>query len=48
MAKTDIKKLLDEANRSLESEYESQVSTIKSELRSFKTKTLDKIQKTIP
>ena len=48
MAKSDIKKLLDEANRSLESEYESQTNTIKSELRSFKTKTLDKIQKTIP
>ena len=48
MAKTDIKKLLDEANRSIESEYESQVNTIKSDLKSFKTKTLDKIQKTIP
>jgi hypothetical protein len=48
MAKTDIKKLLDEANRSLESEYESHANTIKSELRSFKTKTLDKIQKTTP
>jgi hypothetical protein len=48
MAKTDIKKLLDEANRSVESEHETQVNTIKSELKSFKTKTLDKIQKTIP
>ncbi len=48
MAKTDIKKLLDEANRSLESEHENQVNTIKTELRSFKTKTLDKIQKTAP
>lgn len=48
MAKTDIKKLLDEANRSIESEHEAQVNTIKSELKSFKTKTLDKIQKTIP
>ncbi|MGI0004079.1 MAG: hypothetical protein ACREAX_02150 [Candidatus Nitrosotenuis sp.] len=48
MTKTDIKKLLNEANKSVESEYENQVNTIKSELRSFKTKTLDKIQKTIP
>jgi|GEM_PF-384010 hypothetical protein len=48
MAKTDIKKLLDEANRSIESEHESQVNTIKSDLKTFKTKTLDKIQKTIP
>jgi hypothetical protein len=48
MAKTDIKKLLDDANRSLESEYENQVNTIKTELKSFKTKTLDKIQKTTP
>jgi hypothetical protein len=48
MAKTDIKKLLDDANRSVEAEHESQVNAIKSELKSFKTKTLDKIQKTIP
>lgn len=48
MAKSDIKKLLDEATRSLQAEYESQANSIKSELRSFKTKTLDKIQKTIP
>ena len=48
MAKTDIKKLLDEANRSIESEHESQANTIKSDLKTFKTKTLDKIQKTIP
>ncbi|MFY9300676.1 MAG: hypothetical protein WAO91_05755 [Candidatus Nitrosotenuis sp.] len=48
MAKTDIKKLLDEAARSLQAEYEAQANSIKSELRSFKTKTLDKIQKTIP
>ncbi|HWP78992.1 MAG TPA: hypothetical protein VNL34_05030 [Candidatus Nitrosotenuis sp.] len=48
MAKQDIKKLLDDANRSLQAEYETQAETIKTELRSFKTKTLDKIQKTIP
>jgi F0F1-type ATP synthase membrane subunit b/b' len=48
MAKDDIKKLLDEAKRSLESEYEDQKNTIKTELQTFKTKTLDKIQKTIP
>jgi hypothetical protein len=48
MAKSDIKKLLDEATRSLQAEYESYANSIKSELRSFKTKTLDKIQKTIP
>jgi hypothetical protein len=48
MAKSDIKKLLDEATRSLQAEYESYANSIKSELQSFKTKTLDKIQKTIP
>jgi hypothetical protein len=48
MAKTDIKKLLDEANRAVESEHEAHANTIKTELRSFKTKTLDKIQKTTP
>ena len=48
MPKQDIKKLLDDASKLLESEHESQVDAIKSELKSFKTKTLDKIQKTIP
>jgi len=48
MAKSDIKKLLDEATRSLHAEYESYAKQFKSELQSFKTKTLDKIQKTIP
>lgn len=48
MAKQDIKKLLDDANKLLESEHENQVDTIKSELKSFKAKTLEKIQKTIP
>lgn len=45
MAKEEIKKLIDDANKSLETEYNNQVSTIKNELRSFKSKTLEKIQK---
>lgn len=48
MAKEDIKKLLGNANRSLEAEHDTQINTIKTELSSFKTKTLEKIQKTIP
>jgi hypothetical protein len=48
MSKEDVKKLLDDANKSLEAEYQTQVDTIKTQLRSFKTKTLEKIQKTIP
>ncbi len=48
MAKEEIKKLIDNANKSLETEYDSQVSTIKNELRSFKSKTLEKIQKNTP
>jgi hypothetical protein len=48
MAKEDIKKLLDDANMSLEAEYAAQVNTVKTELRSFKTKTLEKIRKDIP
>jgi len=48
MPKEDIKKLLDDANKSLETEHDNQVNSIKTELRSFKTKTLEKIQKTIP
>ncbi|MEW6044491.1 MAG: hypothetical protein AB1608_09520 [Thermoproteota archaeon] len=48
MAKQDIKKLLEDADRSLQAEYEAQANTIKTELRSLKTKTLDKIQKTTP
>ncbi len=46
MAKEDIKKLLDEAARSLEAEHNIQVDAIKTEIRSFKTKTLEKIKKT--
>ena len=45
MAKEEIKKLIDNANKLLETEYDNQVSTIKNELRSFKSKTLEKIQK---
>lgn len=48
MAKTEIKKLIDNANKLLEAEYDNQVSTIKNELRSFKSKTLEKIQKNTP
>lgn len=48
MPKEDIEKLLDDANKALDAEYENQVNTIKAELGSFKTKTLEKIQKTIP
>ena len=48
MAKEDIKKLIDDANKSLETEHDSQATTIKNELRSFKSKTLEKIQKNTP
>ncbi|MFN3654407.1 MAG: hypothetical protein ACK4TO_03665 [Candidatus Nitrosotenuis sp.] len=48
MGKQDIKKLLEGAERSLQDEYEAQANMIKTELRSLKTKTLDKIQKSIP
>lgn len=48
MAKTEIKKLIDDANKLLETEYDNQVSIVKNELRSFKSKTLEKIQKNTP
>jgi F0F1-type ATP synthase membrane subunit b/b' len=48
MAKAEIKKLIDDANKLLETEYDNQVNTIKNELRSFKSKTLEKIQKNTP
>ena len=48
MAKAEIKKLIDDANKLLETEYDNQVSTVKNELRSFKSKTLEKIQKNTP
>lgn len=48
MAKQDIKKLIDDASRSLEAEYDNQVVSVKNELKSFKSKTLGKIRKTTP
>jgi hypothetical protein len=48
MTKENIDKLLDDAKKSLDAEYESHVDTIKSDLRSFKTKTLEKIQNVTP
>jgi hypothetical protein len=46
MAKQDIKRLLDQASSALETEHNTQVDSIKSDLKQFKTKTLDKISKT--
>jgi len=48
MAKQDVKKLLDDASAALESEHNSQVDSIKSDLKQFKSKTLDKISKSTP
>ncbi|WKT58556.1 hypothetical protein QVH35_04030 [Candidatus Nitrosotenuis chungbukensis] len=48
MAKEDIKKLIDDASRSLEAEYDNQVVSVRNELKSFKSKTLEKIQKSTP
>ncbi|MEM2160334.1 MAG: hypothetical protein QXN55_05200 [Candidatus Nitrosotenuis sp.] len=48
MAKQDIKRLLDQAGAALESEHNTQVDSIRSDLKQFKTKTLDKISKTTP
>jgi hypothetical protein len=48
MPKENIHKLLDDAKGLLEAEHESQVNTIKTDLRSFKTKTLEKIQNVTP
>jgi hypothetical protein len=48
MAKENIKKLIDDASRSLEAEYDNQVVSVKNELKSFKSKTLEKIQKSTP
>jgi len=48
MAKQDIKKLLDDASGVLDAEYEEQASKIKSEIKSFKAKTLEKISKSTP
>jgi len=48
MAKQDIKKLLDEASSALETENNTQLESIRSDLKQFKTKTLDKISKSTP
>lgn len=48
MAKEDIQKLIEDANTALEAEYENQINTIKSEIRSFKAKTVNKISKNTP
>lgn len=48
MAKEDIQKLIEDANTALEAEYDNQTNTIKSEIRSFKSKTVDKISKSTP
>ncbi|WP_162858701.1 hypothetical protein [Candidatus Nitrosotenuis aquarius] len=48
MAKQDIKRLLDQASSALESENDSQLDSIRSDLKHFKTKTLDKISKSTP
>jgi hypothetical protein len=43
MAKNEIKKLLENSKRILEQDYVNFENTIKSNLSSFKKKTLDKI-----
>jgi hypothetical protein len=48
MAKQDIKRLLDDASSALESECNTLVDSIRSDLKHFKTKTLDKISKSTP
>lgn len=48
MAKEDIQKLIEDANATLEAEYENQTNMIKSEIKSFKAKTVDKISKNTP
>jgi hypothetical protein len=48
MAKQDIKRLLDDASSALESEHSTQVDSIKSDLKQFKSKALDKISKSTP
>ncbi len=44
MAKEDIKKLLEEAKERLEQDHEVFVKNIKDDLKTFKKKTLEKIQ----
>ncbi|MFM8659591.1 MAG: hypothetical protein ACKOCQ_06640 [Candidatus Nitrosotenuis sp.] len=48
MAKQDIKKLLDDASAALETEHNTQADSIRSDLKQFKSKTLDKISKSTP
>lgn len=48
MAKEDIQKMLEEANKVLEAECDNQIDTVRSELKSFKAKTIEKISKNIP
>jgi hypothetical protein len=48
MAKEDIQKLIEDAIVALEAEYDNQTNTIKSEIKSFKAKTVDKISKNTP
>ena len=43
MAKGEIKKLLDNYNKTLEQDYENFKKTIKDELQNFKKKTLEQI-----
>lgn len=48
MAKDDIQKLLDDANKVLDAEYDNQSNAVKSEIKSFRAKTIEKISKNIP
>ena len=43
MAKEEIKKLLENSKKTLDNDHENFVKSIKSDLTSFKKKTLDKI-----
>ena len=43
MAKEEIKKLLENSKKTLDDDHENFVKSIKSDLTSFKKKTLDKI-----
>jgi hypothetical protein len=48
MAKEDIQKMIDNASKALDDVYDDQVNVIKSEIKSFKTKTVEKISKSTP
>ena len=43
MAKEEIKKLLENSKKKLDSDYDEYVQSIKNDLTSFKKKTLDRI-----